>query len=120
MSIRYVEEPDLGVEAFIDLLERSGLAARRPMQDRARIERMLRHADIVLCARNGDRLIGVARALSDFSYCTYLSDLAVDPGFQRQGLGRELIRRTYEIAGHDTTLLLLSAPAAMGTTRASG
>jgi ribosomal protein S18 acetylase RimI-like enzyme len=74
---------------------------------------MLRNASVIVAARNEDGLlIGVARAISDHHYCTYLSDLAVDVAYQRQGIGRELIRRTHEIAGLKTTLILLSAPAA--------
>ena len=60
----------------------------------------------------GGLLVGASRAITDFSYCTYLSDLAVDGQFQRQGIGRELIHRTHEAAGFKTTLILLSAPAA--------
>jgi predicted N-acetyltransferase YhbS len=74
---------------------------------------MLSHADIVFSARNesGD-LIGVSRAITDYHYCTYLADLAVDQKYQRQGIGRELIRRTHETAGLATSLILLAAPAA--------
>ncbi len=57
-------------------------------------------------------LVGVARALTDFAYCTYLSDLAVDEQHQRQGIGRELIRLVHETAGLHTTLILLAAPKA--------
>ncbi|MGH7000448.1 MAG: GNAT family N-acetyltransferase, partial [Stellaceae bacterium] len=58
-------------------------------------------------------LIGVARSLTDFAYCCYLSDLAVDVAWQRRGIGKELIGRTHAIAGLDATLILLSAPKAM-------
>jgi predicted N-acetyltransferase YhbS len=57
-------------------------------------------------------LVGVSRAITDFAYCTYLSDLAVDGQHQRRGIGRELIRRTHEAAGLHTTLILLAAPKA--------
>jgi GNAT superfamily N-acetyltransferase len=110
-TLIYSNETDLAVDAFIDVLRRSTLAERRPVADRARIARMLAHADIVLCARNGaGLLIGVSRALTDYAYCCYLSDLAVDRDWQGRGVGRELIRRTHEIAGPETTLLLISAP----------
>jgi GNAT superfamily N-acetyltransferase len=105
-------EPGLAAEEFIDLLHRSTLAARRPVDDRPRIERMLRAADILVTARDGDRLVGVSRAISDFSYCTYLSDLAVDLAYQRQGIGRSLIERTRQAGGPQSMLILLSAPAA--------
>jgi predicted N-acetyltransferase YhbS len=110
--IDYALELDLSAEEFIDLLVRSTLAERRPVDDRATIEKMLANADIILTARQNQRLVAVSRALTDFAYCTYLSDLAVDVEFQRQGIGRELIRRTHEAAGVGTTLILLAAPKA--------
>ena len=73
---------------------------------------MLQNADVLVTARADSQLIGVSRAITDFSYCTYLSDLAVDVAFQRQGIGRELIRRTHEEAGLQSRLILLAAPAA--------
>ena len=57
-------------------------------------------------------LVGVSRAITDFAYCTYLSDLAVDEKHQRQGIGRQLIQHTHEAAGLHTTLILLAAPKA--------
>ena len=60
---------------------------------------MLKHADILVTARAGGRLVGIARAITDYSYCTYLSDLAVDEAFQRRGIGKELIDRTHGAAG---------------------
>jgi ribosomal protein S18 acetylase RimI-like enzyme len=111
--IHYENEPNLQSEEFIDCLIRSTLAERRPIADPKRIEGMLRHADVVLTARNPTGLlVGVARAISDFHYCTYLSDLAVDTQFQRLGIGKELIARTHQAAGSHTTLILLSAPKA--------
>jgi hypothetical protein len=73
---------------------------------------MLAHADIILTARVAGQLVGVSRAITDYSFCTYLSDLAVDVAYQRRGIGRGLIHRTHEIAGLNTTLILLSAPKA--------
>ncbi len=110
--IHFALEPDLTVDEFIDVLVRSTLGQRRPVDDPATIEKMLAGADILLTARSGQRLVGVSRAISDFGYCTYLSDLAVDQEFQGQGIGRELIRRTHEAAGLGTTLVLLAAPQA--------
>jgi len=113
-AVTYGNEPDLAIDEFIDLLRRSTLAERRPVADRGRIARMLAHADITLCARGASGLlVGVSRALTDYAYCCYLSDLAVDGAWQGGGVGRELIRRTHEIAGPQSMLLLLSAPGAM-------
>ena len=110
--VSYQCEPQLSATEFVSILQRSGLAARRPVDDSQTIAGMLEHASILVTARVGGTLVGVARAISDFSYCTYLSDLAVDEAFQRRGIGRELIERTHAAAGLGTTLILLAAPAA--------
>ncbi len=106
----YSLEPGLGADEFLAVLERSGLAERRPVHERERIEAMLRNADVIVAARVDGELVGVARSLTDFSYCTYLSDLAVDRRFQGLGIGRRLIEETHAAAGLRTTLILLAAP----------
>src|ERR1051326_5232650 len=111
--IAYKLEPGLSADEFIHVLVRSTLAQRRPVGDRATIEGMLAKAAIIVTARSDGQLVGVSRAITDFNYCTYLSDLAVDQNYQRQGIGKELIRRTHEAAGLNTTLILLSAPKAV-------
>lgn len=110
--IDYQLEPELFVNEFIDVLIRSTLGERRPIDDRERIESMLRNADVIVTARSNGRLVGVSRAITDFVYCTYLSDLAVDEACQKQGIGRELIERTHQAAGLKTRLILISAPKA--------
>jgi GNAT superfamily N-acetyltransferase len=113
VSFLYATEPELTPHDFIDVLRRSTLAERRPVNEPATIAGMMAHADVILTARNQSGvLIGVSRAITDYHYCTYLSDLAVDVDYQRQGIGRELIRLTHEAAGLGTRLILLSAPAA--------
>ncbi len=111
--MKYAIEPNLTPADFIDVLRRSTLAERRPVDDAARIAQMLAKADLVVTARDEDgTLVGVSRAITDFAYCTYLSDLAIDVARQGQGIGRQLIRVTHEHAGLDTRLILLAAPAA--------
>ncbi len=110
----YQLEPDLSVIEFVDLLNRSTLAERRPIDDCDRLGAMLKNADIIVTARASGLLVGVARAITDFSFCCYLSDLAVDEQFQRQGIGKELIRRVSLEAGEKTKLILLAAPGAAG------
>jgi ribosomal protein S18 acetylase RimI-like enzyme len=110
-QIIYQTDRKISVEEFIDLLVRSTLAKRRPVNDKARIEKMLTHGDILVTAWHGDLLVGISRALSDFSFCCYLSDLAVDETYQHKGIGKELVRLTHEVAGN-TSLVLLAAPEA--------
>ena len=109
--IEYRTGNELDVEMVRDLYRASTLAERRPVDDTERFSRMLRHANLVIAAWDGDVLVGIARSVSDFSYVTYLSDLAVRVSHQRQGIGKELMRRT-QAAAPQATLLLLAAPAA--------
>ena len=111
--IDYQVESALSPAEFIDVLTRSTLAERRPVDRLDLIERMLQHANVIVTARDATGLlVGVSRAITDFGYATYLSDLAVDEAYQRRGIGRELIRRTHEAAGLETALILLAAPKA--------
>lgn len=112
MDVNYQLEPELSCNEFVDLLVRSTLAARRPVDNLDVIGGMLRNADVIITARAEGKLVGVSRAITDFAYCTYLSDLAVDVACQRQGIGRELIRHTHTRAGLHTSLVLLAAPLA--------
>jgi len=111
--MKFDMEPELNPAEFNDGLRRSTLAERRPVDDVARIAKMLAGVDLVVTARETDgKLVGVSRAITDFAYCTYLSDLAVDDAYQGRGIGRELIRLTHQKAGLETRLILLAAPAA--------
>jgi predicted N-acetyltransferase YhbS len=112
MAITYSIEPDLSAEEFRAVLIASTLGERRPVDDLPRLDRMLRQADVVATARDGRRLVGISRAVTDFSYCCYLSDLAVDAAYQRQGIGKRLIAETHRTAGELTSLVLVAAPGA--------
>jgi predicted N-acetyltransferase YhbS len=110
--IEYKIESSLTAEEFIDILRASTLAERRPVNEPERIEKMLQHADLIITARENNKLVGVARSVTDFVYCCYLSDLAVDKNHQKNGIGKELIRQT-KLAAPKAKLILLSAPAAI-------
>lgn len=102
----------LDLDQVIDVYRRSTLGERRPVDDRERMRQMLEGANLVVTAWDGERLVGIARSLSDFSYATYLSDLAVDFDYQRRGIGRELIART-QSAGGRAAVMLFAAPKAV-------
>jgi len=114
MSIHYEHSRVIGEEEFVDLLKRSTLAERRPVDDPKCIKAMLEHANLLCTAWDGEKLVGVARSVTDFEYCCYLSDLAVDEAYQRQGIGRELIRLTQSKLGSRAKIILLAAPKADG------
>jgi GNAT superfamily N-acetyltransferase len=112
-EITYRIGNDLDLDAVIAVYVDSTLGERRPVADRERMGLMLRNANLVITAWDGAELVGIARSLTDWVYVTYLSDLAVKQKYQRQGIGRELIKRTREACDPKTTLLLLAAPAAV-------
>lgn len=117
MTVRYRTDLKPDVAAFRDLLGRSTLGERRPVGDQAALAAMLEHANLVVTAWTGEcaeaRLVGIARSLTDFAYCCYLSDLAVDAALQRGGVGRGLIAATQAALGPNAKLILLSAPGAV-------
>lgn len=111
MTISYRAGNELDLDAVLELYRASTLGERRPIDDRERMGEMLRHANLVLSAWDGERMVGISRALTDWVYVTYLSDLAVSVSHQRHGIGKELMRRT-QAAAPEAMLLLLAAPAA--------
>src|SRR6478609_11296859 len=97
MTIAYATEDYLGADEYIDVVRKSGL--NRPVDDRGRVERYLKHSNLFVTARENGKLVGFARSLTDFCFCCYLSDLAVDRGYQGQGIGKRLIEETRSQAG---------------------
>jgi GNAT superfamily N-acetyltransferase len=114
MPIHYEHGRLISEGEFVDLLRRSTLAERRPVDDPKCIKAMLAHANLLCTAWDGEKLVGVARSVTDFEYCCYLSDLAVDEAYQKQGIGRELIRLTQSKLGSKAKIILLAAPKADG------
>jgi len=110
--VQYQIETNLSVEEFTRILINSTLGKRRPVSEPERISKMLKHGNLIITARTNGKLIGVARSLTDFTFCTYLSDIAVDQKYQKQGIGKELIRLTKKET-NNAKLILLSAPEAI-------
>ncbi len=112
MSLIFAHDRQITPEQFADVLKRSTLGERRPVDDAGRIAGMLQHANLLCTAWDGPKLVGVARSVTDFVFCCYLSDLAVDAAYQRRGIGAELIRCTQQQLHPEAKLILLAAPAA--------
>lgn len=112
MNIRYEHTRRISEADFVGLLKRSTLAERRPVDDPKCVRAMLDHANLLCTAWDGDKLVGVARSVTDFQFCCYLSDLAVDQAYQSKGIGRELIRLTQSKLGPKAQIILLAAPKA--------
>ena len=111
-AIEYAVNGELSADEFIALLESSMLAERRPVEDRACMEAMVKNANLTITARHQGELIGIARSVTDFAYCCYLSDLAVDSAWQKRGIGKQLIARTQARLYENGKVILLAAPKA--------
>jgi ribosomal protein S18 acetylase RimI-like enzyme len=109
--IEYCTNSPVTAVQLADLFDGSGI--RRPIGDLLRIQQMIDRADLIITAWDGEKIVGVARSLTDFCYCCYLSDLAVHREYQRQGIGKDLVNRTRKAIGDRTALILLAAPEAM-------
>ncbi|MGA8041116.1 MAG: GNAT family N-acetyltransferase [Acidimicrobiia bacterium] len=110
--MEYRTNLDVPLDDVIELYVDSTLGERRPVGDRDRMERMLAGANLVITAWDGETLVGISRCITDWAYCTYLSDLAVRLDRQHQGIGKELVRLTRE-AAPEATVILLAAPKAV-------
>ncbi len=109
--LSFTIETEVEPDEVADLYRRSGIS--RPFDDIGRLTQMLQHANLMISAREQSRLVGFARALTDFSYCCYVSDLAVDQDYQRQRIGKELLATLQKKLGDTVMICLLSAPEAM-------
>ena len=112
--LRFTNTEIVSTAAFADILRRSTLSERRPVDDTRCLQGMIEHSNFVVTAWHDQLLVGIARSVTDFYYCCYLSDLAVDVAYQRQGIGRRLITITQDALGPHGKIILLSAPAAVG------
>lgn len=112
MSIRYDTSTSITPEEFADLLRRSTLGERRPVDDPDCLHAMLKYSNLLCTAWDDKKLVGVARSLTDFEYCCYLSGIAVDAIYQRGGIGKELVRLTQSRLGKRAKIILLAAPKA--------
>lgn len=110
-TIQYRHNTPLDPLDVVRVFDASGIT--RPTADLPRIARMFSAPALTLSAWHEDVLVGVSRSLTDYAYCCYLSDLAVDQAYQGMGIGRELVRRTQAVIGEEVSLLLLAAPGAM-------
>jgi GNAT superfamily N-acetyltransferase len=110
--ITYRTGNDMDLDEMIEVYVDSTLGERRPVDDRERMARMLEEANLVITAWDGDRMVGVSRSVTDWVYCTYLSDLAVRAAYQGQGIGKELVRLTRR-ATPQASVILLAAPKAV-------
>ena len=101
MSEVKITRESLSVEEYIDFLKRTDLGSQYPKERfQERIEKLVKNVSISLAARNEDGLlVGALFGLTDFAYWLYVTDLGVDRDYERQGIGKRLMREAHEIAG---------------------
>ncbi|WP_392562857.1 GNAT family N-acetyltransferase [Orbus sturtevantii] len=112
-NITYRSDVKPNLDEAINLYSHCSLGERRPLSDRARFQAMLDNANII-SAWDRDKLVGIARYLTDFVYTTYLADLAVDDTYQNQGIGKQLIKELQKATTVGCRIVLLAAPKAVG------
>ena len=110
-QISYKINQPLETQDIIEVFDSSGI--NRPTNEPEKIAKMFANSNLLISAWDGDLLVGISRSVTDFSYCCYLSDLAVRKDYQKAGIGDELIRLTFDNIGESKMLLLISSPEAM-------
>jgi predicted N-acetyltransferase YhbS len=110
LNIEYTLNPNIKTEEFIEVLKNSTLGERRPIDDLETIKGMIENSNLIVTASIDNKIIGIARAVTDFNYCCYLSDLAVDEQYQKNGIGKQLISKVQEQLNNKCKIILLSAP----------
>lgn len=110
-QVTYKINVPLSAKELASVFKNSGI--KRPINDLQRLQKMIEHADLLITAWEEKQLIGVARAITDYSYCCYLSDLAVDKRFQGNGIGKELVRLVQEEISEKVALILLASNEAL-------
>ena len=113
MDIQYSVNQPISAEQFVTLLKKTSLGERRPVENKERIQGMISNSNLIVSAWTDDKLVGIARSVTDFHYCCYMSDLAVSASYQSNGIGKELIRQTFGALKPGCKIILLSAPQAV-------
>ena len=112
MELTYTTKKLISVESYVDLISSTSLKDRRPLNDYERIEQMLKNASLTVTAWDGNELVGIARSVTDFAYCCYVSDLAVRGKYQKKGIGKKLLQITKDNIHNNAKIILLAAPQA--------
>ena len=100
MEISYKEER-LTADEYIDFLKRTDLGKQYPKERFAeRISKLVNNVSISIVARNEEnKIVGVLFGLTDFCYWLYVTDLGVDRDYERQGIGKKLMKTAHDLAG---------------------
>ena len=96
-----IQERRLTPEEYIEFLKRTDLGSQYPRERfEERIPRLLEKTSLSLAAVDETgKIVGVLMGLTDFAYWLFVTDLWVDRGCVRQGIGAQLMRKAHALAG---------------------
>ena len=96
-----ISEERITAQEYIDFLKRSDLGSQYPKERfEERIPKLVRNVNLSLVARDKNgKAVGVLFGLTDFCYWLYVTDLGVDKSYERQGIGKRLMKTAHELAG---------------------
>lgn len=96
-----IKEERISSEEYIDFLKRTDLGSQYPEERfEERISKLVENVSISLVARNeNNSVVGVLFGLTDFAYWLYITDLGVDRTYERQGIGKQLMKTAHDLAG---------------------
>ena len=89
--ITYKQNPQLDFQAVLDLYASVGWTGYSSHPEM--LEKALEHSLLVLAAVDGDRLVGLLRAVGDGYSIIFIQDILVLPAYQRQEIGRNLLEQ---------------------------
>ena len=96
-----IREERISAKEYIAFLKRTDLGSQYPEERfEERIRKLVQNVSISLVARNEEgTAVGVLFGLTDYAYWLYITDLGVDRAYERQGIGRQLMKTAHALAG---------------------
>ncbi|MBZ2200956.1 GNAT family N-acetyltransferase [Lentilactobacillus hilgardii] len=104
----------LTLKELLGLYKTADFAREKLDDDPKRLQMMLDHTKLLVTLRDDDRLIGMARCLTDFEYSCYLSEIVILPDYRGQGMGKRLLQSIHDYLGERVAVTLRADPGAIG------
>lgn len=112
MEIDYKVNHSITANQYIELMNKTAFTESRQVNDETVVQGILDNSNLIVTAWVNEQLVGLARSMTDFYDCCYLSDLVVDESVQSMGIGKYLILVTAESVAEHCKIISLSAPKA--------